>query len=81
MVHSAMMKLILLWCLTSSRLQSAEKIVIRVVSDDTDVFVLLIYWVHRAALQCKVQMEGWNGTVLDINATCAELWAQVFATT
>ncbi len=27
----------------------------------------------RAALQCKVQMERWNGTVLDINATCAEL--------
>ena len=37
---------------------------IYVVSDDTDVFVLLVYWVHTAALHCKVQMERWNGTVL-----------------
>lgn len=47
--------------------------VIRVLSDDTDVFVLLVYWVYRADLQCKVQMERWDGTVLDINATCADL--------
>ena len=40
-----------------------------VISDDTDVFVRLVYWVHRAALQCKVQKKRWNGTVLDINAT------------
>ena len=43
-----------------------------VVSDDTDV-LLLVYWIHRVALQCKVQMERWNGAVLDINVTCAEL--------
>ena len=30
---------------------------VRVVSDDTDVFVLLVYWIHRAALQYKAQME------------------------
>ena len=47
--------------------------VIRVLSDDTDVFVLLVYWVYQAELQCKVQMERWDGTVLDINATCADL--------
>ena len=52
---------------------SHGKSVIRVLSDDTDVFVLLVYWVHRAGLQCKVQMERWDGTVLDINATCADL--------
>ena len=46
---------------------------VRVVSDDTDVFVLLAYWIHRAALQYKARMERWNGTVLDINATCTEL--------
>ena len=46
---------------------------IRVLSDDTDVFVLLVYWVNRADLQCKVQMERWDGSVLDINATCAYL--------
>ena len=39
------------------------KDVILVVSDDTDVFVVLVYWVHKAALQCKVQMERWNGTM------------------
>ena len=38
----------------------AGKNVIRVLSDDTDVFVLLVYWVYKAALQCKVQMERWN---------------------
>jgi len=38
------------------------KDVMRVVSDDTKMFVLLVYWIHRAALQCKVQMEQWNGT-------------------
>ena len=45
-------------------------------SDDTDVFVLLVYWTYRAKLECKVQMERWDGTVLDINATCAELGMQ-----
>ena len=51
------------------------KSVIRVLGDDTDVdvFVLLVYWVHRASLQCKVQMERWDGTVLDINVTCTDL--------
>ena len=24
---------------------------------------LLVYWVHRASLKCKVQMERWDGTV------------------
>ena len=56
-------------------LQAANrgKSVIRVLSDDTDVFVLLVFWVHRASLQCKVQMERWDGTVLDINVTCTDL--------
>ena len=44
--------------------------VIRVLSDDTDVFVLLVYWVHQASLKCKVQMKRWDRTVLDINSTC-----------
>ena len=56
-------------------LESANngKGVIRVLSDDTDVFVLLVYWVHRADIQGKVQMERWDGTILDINATSAHL--------
>ena len=52
------------------------KDVIRVLSDDTDVFVLLVYWVYREEMTSKVQMERWDGTVLGINATCADLGAQ-----
>ena len=39
---------------------------------DTDVFVLLLYWVNRADMQCKVQMGRWDGSVLDTNATCPD---------
>ena len=42
-------------------------------SVDTDVFVLLLYWVTRADMQCKIQMERWDGSVLDTNATCPDL--------
>ena len=52
---------------------SCGKDVIRVLSDDTDVFVLLIYWLFRRQLKCKIQMERWDRTVLDINATCTNL--------
>ena len=41
-----------------------------ILSDDTDVSVLLLYWVKRTDMQCKVQMERWDGSVLDTNATC-----------
>ncbi len=46
-----------------------------VLSDDTDVYVLLVYWVYQADLEllCKVQMKRCDGTVLNINATCANL--------
>ena len=44
------------------------QIVICILSDDTEVFVLLAHWVNRAALQCKVQMERWDRSVLDNNA-------------
>ena len=53
--------------------QISGKDVIPVLSDDTDVFVLLIYWVFRRQLKCKIQIERWDRTVLDINATCANL--------
>ena len=44
----------------------------RVPSDDTDIFVLLFYWTWLCDLQDRltVQMEKWNGVVLDVNATC-----------
>ena len=52
---------------------ASGKHVIRVISDDTDVFVLLVFWVYQNNLQCKVQMQHWDGSILDINATCHEL--------
>ena len=50
----------------------AGKKVIRILSDDTDVLVLLLYWVWKRELHwtCSVQMERWNGVVIDINASC-----------
>ena len=44
---------------------SHGKSVIRVLSDDTNVFALLVYRVYQAGLQCM------DGTGLDINVTCA----------
>lgn len=58
-------------------LQAAEvgKDVVRILSDDTDVLVLLIYWVWKMQLHscCKIQMESWNGVVININATYFQL--------
>lgn len=47
--------------------------VIRVLSDDTDIFVLLVYWVYKAGITSAVQMENWQGVVLSVNATCEKL--------
>ena len=43
--------------------------IIRVLIDDTDVFILLVYWVYRANLQ----MEWLDSTLLYTNATSNEL--------
>ena len=53
-------------------LQAAEsgQSVIRILTDDTDVVVLLVYCVWKMQLHSAVQMERWNGVVIDINATC-----------
>ena len=49
--------------------------VVRICIDDSDISVLLVFWTWRYGSQDKlvVQMEKWNGVVLDINATCATL--------
>ena len=44
--------------------------IIRVLSDDTDVFVLLVYWCYKRQMKAMVQMEKWDGTILFINETC-----------
>ena len=46
---------------------------IRILSDDTDIFVLLVYWTSRMRVVAKIQMEKWNGDVLDINETVQRL--------
>ncbi len=42
------------------------KSIVQIVSDDTDVFLLLVYWVYKASIQAKIRMERWDGTILDI---------------
>ena len=53
----------------------AGRQMIRIISDDSDTFVLLVYWTWRYDLQVRVvvQMEKWDDVILDINATCANL--------
>ena len=60
--------------MVSCMVQASEcgKAIIRILSD-IDVCVLLAYWVWKMQLSCSVQMERWNGVVLNINATCTEL--------
>ena len=49
------------------------KKVIRILSDDTDVFVVLIFWVRKLSIKALAQMEKWDGTVLNINDIVAAL--------
>ena len=51
------------------------KTVVRVLCDGTDVFVLLVFWMWRNQLvdKCQMQMERWDGAVLNINQTCTTL--------
>lgn len=53
--------------------------VVRVLSDDSDIFMLLVYWTWCYDLQDRLaaQMEKWDGVVLEINATCANLGDRV----
>ena len=51
------------------------KKVIRILSDDTDVFAILIFWERKLSIKVLVQMEKWDGsgTVLHINNIVAAL--------
>ena len=51
----------------------AEAPVIRILSDDTDVFVLLVYWVWKSPVKAKVEMEKWDKTFLDVNTAVEKL--------
>ena len=50
---------------------SAETV--RIVCDDTDVFVLLVYWTWRKTIRKNIQMEKWDGMVLGVHATVVKL--------
>lgn len=56
-------------------LQAVEKgkKVMRIISDDTDVFILLVYWCWKKQLQICVHLERWDGQILNINATVDRL--------
>ena len=49
--------------------------VVRVLCDDTNVFVLPVFWMWRNQHvdKCQMQMERWYGAVLNINQTCTKL--------
>ena len=49
------------------------KNIIKVLGDDIGVLTLPVCLCHDKVLQCKLQMESWGSTGLDINATCVEL--------
>ena len=42
-------------------------------NDDTDVFILLLILMNWIDKQRNVQIERWNGSVLEIKTTCADL--------
>ena len=50
---------------------SAETV--RIVCDDTIVFVLLVYWTWRKNIRKNIQMEKWDDTVLAIRVTMDKL--------
>ena len=50
--------------------------VIRILCDDSDVFILAVYWMWKKQVKCHVQFEKWDHTVLDVNVTVAALGAK-----
>ena len=51
------------------------KNIVGVISDDTDVFVLLIYWVWRLQMTARVQLDRWCGAILNVNESSSLLGA------
>ena len=55
------------------RAAAAGASVIRILCDDSDVFILAVYWMWKKQVKCHVQFEKWDHTVLDVNVTVAAL--------
>lgn len=49
--------------------QKYKKSVIHATIDDTDAFVLLVYWVYKLKLKASIYIKHFNGKLIDINAT------------
>ena len=49
------------------------KRVIRIISDDTDVLILLVFWVGKLMNTSLNQLEKWDGSVLHVNDNAAAL--------
>ena len=55
-------------------LKFSEKCVtVLILSNDTDIFVILVYWCWKAKVEAHVLMERWDRSVLDINTTVIAL--------
>ena len=52
------------------------KNIVRVLSDDTDVFVLFIFWVWRLQMTTRVLLDRWCGAMLNINESSLLLGAK-----
>ena len=48
---------------------------VRVINDDTDIFVLLIFWMWRLHITACVQLDQWCGDILSINESSSFLCA------
>ena len=44
-------------------------------SDDTDIFFLLVYWLYKMRIKATIQMGNWEGRVLCVKSTCKYLGA------
>ena len=52
------------------------KTIVRVISVDTEVFVLLIFWVWRLHMIAHVQLDRWRWAILNINESSSLLGAK-----
>ena len=46
---------------------------VHILSDDTDVFVLIVYWCWKVGITSHLQMQRRDGTVLNISSTVENL--------
>ena len=50
-----------------------RKMVIRIISDDTDVIILLVFWVRKLMITYLAQLEKWDGSELHVSDIAAAL--------